>query len=245
MIIVYNVYINYIYIYINYIHVYIYIKLLDITILFIIYFNSINCICSSILNMNMNTNMNEDCYDMQDKGDIQDDGEEGEEGDECCDMRDDSNCDDGNEGETCCDMHDECDMHSDRDRDITMEIESIELNGNYYYAPDFEIMSYDEKCEKCIECAFCKRSLYDYSYNVITDNKSLLNDNKIIIGKCGHMFHKDCMDSWIKCGNSICPIDKVAWEEYRIADHYTSLPIVNKVNKKHNYRFYNVNKYKF
>jgi hypothetical protein len=193
-------------------------------------------------------NEDDDCYDMQEKGDMHDDG----------------NRDDGNEGETCCDMHDECDEgdeceegeegdmydddNSDRDGnrdegDITMEIESIELNGNYYYAPDFEIMSYDEKCEKCIECAFCKRSLYDYSYNVITDNKSLLNDNKIIIGKCGHMFHKDCMDSWIKCGNSICPIDKVAWEEYRIADHYTSLPIVNKVNKKHNYRYYNVNKY--
>jgi hypothetical protein len=126
---------------------------------------------------------------------------------------------------------------------ITMEIESIELCGNYYYAPDFEIMSYDDKCEKCIECAFCKRSLYEYSYNIITDNKSLLNDNKVIIGKCGHMFHKDCMDSWIKCGNTICPIDKVTWEEYRIADHYTSLPIVNKVKKNNNYRFYNVNKY--
>jgi len=127
---------------------------------------------------------------------------------------------------------------------IKIEIESIELDGNYCYAPDFEIMTYDEKPTVCTECAFCKRNLYEYSYNIITDNKSLLNDNKVIIGKCGHMFHKDCMDSWLKCGNAICPIDKVTWEEYRIADHYTSLPIVNKKNYyKHNYKGINKNGY--
>ena len=128
--------------------------------------------------------------------------------------------------------------------DTIIEIESIELDGNYCYAPDFEIMTYDEKPTVCTECAFCKRNLYDYSYNIITDNKSLLNDNKVIIGKCGHMFHKDCMDSWLKCGNAICPIDKVTWEEYRIADHYTSLPIVNKKTYyKHNYKGINKNEY--
>ena len=125
-----------------------------------------------------------------------------------------------------------------------IEIESIELDGNYCYAPDFEIMTYDEKPTVCTECAFCKRNLYEYSYNIITDNKSLLNDNKVIIGKCGHMFHKDCMDSWLKCGNAICPIDKVTWEEYRIADHYTSLPVVNKKTYyKHNYKGINKNEY--
>ena len=128
--------------------------------------------------------------------------------------------------------------------DTIIEIESIELDGNYCYAPDFEIMTYDEKPTVCTECAFCKRNLYDYSYNIITDNKSLLNDNKVIIGKCGHMFHKDCMDSWLKCGNAICPIDKVTWEEYRIADHYTSLPVVNKKTYyKHNYKGINKNEY--
>jgi ferredoxin len=137
-----------------------------------------------------------------------------------------------------------CDDMPDRGCDdinqIIMEIESIELSGNYYYAPDFDIMSYDDKCEKCIECAFCKRNLYEYSYNIITDNKRLLNDNKVIIGKCGHMFHKDCMDSWLKCGNTICPIDKVTWEEYRIADNYTTLPIVSKKSYRYskNFKYY-------
>ena len=136
-------------------------------------------------------------------------------------------------------------MDKEHVNQITMEIESIDLNGNYCYAPDFDIMSYDDKCEKCTECAFCKRNLYEYSYNIITDNKSILNDNKVIIGKCGHMFHKDCMDSWLKHGNTICPIDKVTWEEYRIADNYTALPIVNKKkhNNKYRYRYSKVCKY--
>lgn len=167
--------------------------------------------------------------DEEGEGDFMD--EEGE----CMDEDEDGVCMDDDEDGVCMDDDGEC---VDQ---ITMEIESIDLNGNYYYAPDFEIMSYDDKHEKCIECAFCKRNLYDCSYNIITDNKSLLNDNKVIIGKCGHMFHKDCMDSWLSHGNTICPIDKVTWEEYRIADNYTTLPIVNK--KKHNYKYkYRYNK---
>ena len=163
--------------------------------------------------------------DEEGEGDFMDENSEGEcvdEEGECVDEDEEGVCMDCDEEGVCMDQ-------------ITMEIESIDLNGNYHYAPDFEIMSYDDKCEKCVECAFCKRNLYDYSYNIITDNKSLLNDNKVIIGKCGHMFHKDCMDSWLSHGNTICPIDKVTWEEYRIADNYTTLPIVNK--KKHNYKY--------
>lgn len=139
-----------------------------------------------------------------------------------------------NDGYDCDDMGEQRGSMSDNLGDcvIEIEIESIELNGNYSYAPDFEIVTYDDKHEICTECAFCKRNLYEYSYNVITDNKSLLNDNKIAIGKCGHMFHKDCMDSWLKCGNTICPIDKVTWEEHRIADNYTALPIISKNKKK-------------
>ncbi len=181
------------------------------------------------ISMNGVFNEEEDCCDMPDGG---------------CDDMPDGGCDDMPDG-GCDDMPDGgCDDMPDRGCDdinqIIMEIESIELSGNYYYAPDFEIMSYDDKCEKCIECAFCKRNLYEYSYNIITDNKRLLNDNKVIIGKCGHMFHKDCMDSWLKCGNTICPIDKVTWEEYRIADNYTTLPIVSKKSYRYskNFKYY-------
>ncbi len=157
-----------------------------------------------------------------------------------------SECMDEDGESECMNGESECmDEDGDHVNQIIMEIESIDLNGNYCYAPDFEIMSYDDKCEKCTECAFCKRNLYEYSYNIITDNKSILNDNKVIIGKCGHMFHKDCMDSWLKHGNTICPIDKVTWEEYRIADNYTALPIVNKKkhNNKYRYRYGKVCKY--
>jgi hypothetical protein len=219
---------------------------------------------SSNLNMDNKHNMHEDEYkdnDMQENKDKDmqenkdNDMQENEVKDKDNDMQENEDKDMHENEDKDNDMHENDDdmqengcnnMHKDNEDsscEITMEIESIEINGNYYYAPDFEIISYDEKHEKCTECAFCKRSLYEYSYNIITDNKSLLNDNKVIIGKCGHMFHKDCMDSWIKCGNTICPIDKVTWEEHRIADYYTSLPVVNKIKKNNNYRFYNVNKY--
>jgi hypothetical protein len=191
--------------------------------------------------INIIINEDKDLVHMDEEGEGECMDEEGEcmdEEGEC--MDEEGECmDEEGEGEGM-DEEGECmdeEGEGDHVNQITMEIESIELNGNYCYAPDFEIMSYDDKCEKCTECAFCKRNLYEYSYNIITDNKSILNDNKVIIGKCGHMFHKDCMDSWLKHGNTICPIDKVTWEEYRIADNYTALPIINK--KKHN------NKYKF
>ena len=128
-------------------------------------------------------------------------------------------------------------------------IESFEIRGNYSYAPDFATssVSYDDDKKVCTECAFCKRDITEYSYNVITDNKSLFNDNNIIIGKCGHIFHKDCMDKWIECGNIICPIDKLNWEQYRIADNYTSIPLIeakpttgyNKYNYKQKYNYKN------
>jgi hypothetical protein len=194
-----------------------------------------DCINGNCCDMNdVSGRSDDDCCDMNDVS--------GRSADDCCDMNDVS----GRSAGDCCDMNDVsgrsagdcCDMNDVSGRSagdccnnlnqIIMEIESIELNGNYCYAPDFEIMSYEDNDEKCTECAFCKRNLYEYSYNIITNNKSLLNDNKVIIGKCGHMFHKDCMDSWLKCGNTICPIDKVTWEEYRIADYYTSLPILSK-----------------
>ena len=133
-------------------------------------------------------------------------------------------------------------------------IESFEITGSYSYAPDFATatVSYDDDKKVCTECAFCKRDITEYSYNVITDNKSLFNDNSIIIGKCGHIFHKDCMDKWIECGNIICPIDKLNWEPYRIADDYTSMPLIEaksathctkyKYNHKHKYNYSSYNK---
>lgn len=131
---------------------------------------------------------------------------------------------------------------------LTIEsIESFEINGNYSYAPDFATttVSYDDDKKVCTECAFCKRDITEYSYNVITDNKSLFNHNSIIIGKCGHIFHKDCMDKWIECGNMICPIDKVNWEAYRIADEYTSIPLIEAKPSKVPLAAPRYNKYKY
>ena len=109
-----------------------------------------------------------------------------------------------------------------------MEVIKLDICGYYYYKPDFEIKKYrdeDPKNEK--DCVICKRSLYDPSYDQITDNSKLQNSQEIIIGKCGHCYHSDCMGKWLNAGNKICPIDKVEWQTHRIADSMTKLVLMN------------------
>ena len=81
------------------------------------------------------------------------------------------------------------------------------------------------------DCIICKRSLYEPSYDQITDNTKLLNEQDIIIGKCGHCYHYDCMQKWLNAGNKNCPIDKVEWHTHRVADSMTKLVLFN--NKKY------------
>jgi hypothetical protein len=114
-----------------------------------------------------------------------------------------------------------------------MEIIKFDACGYYYYKPDFEVKNYSDTCETKNEkdCIICKRSLYEPSYDQITDNTKLLNEQDIIIGKCGHCYHHDCMQKWLNAGNKNCPIDKVEWHTHRVADSMTKLVLFN--NKKY------------
>ena len=116
-----------------------------------------------------------------------------------------------------------------------MEVIKFDACGYYYYKPDFEVKSYTDtsegKNENEKECIICKRSLYEPSYDQITDNNKLLNEQEIIIGKCGHCYHYDCMQKWLNSGNKNCPIDKVEWHTHRVADSMTKLVLFN--NKKY------------
>jgi hypothetical protein len=124
-----------------------------------------------------------------------------------------------------------------------LSILKADIVGYYLFKPDFEIKSYsDEKDANKLktdnletECVICKRSIYEPSYEHITDNSKLQEDPQIIIGKCGHIYHNDCMTKWLSTGNKTCPIDKVEWQTYRVADSITKLVLesakVNKVNK--------------
>jgi len=115
-----------------------------------------------------------------------------------------------------------------------MSILKADIVGYYSFKPDFEIKSYSEKDDKSkTECVICKRSIYEPSYEHITDISKLQEEPQLIIGKCGHIYHNDCMTKWLNTGNKTCPIDKVEWQTYRVADSITKLILESaKVNKR-------------
>ena len=113
-----------------------------------------------------------------------------------------------------------------------MEVLKLDIIGSYSYKPDIEIVSYDgNNSQYTKECVICKRSLLEPSYETLSDNKNISNETEILIGKCGHVFHGDCLCTWLKT-SECCPIDKVKWCLHRVADTTTKLVMYN--NSSHN-----------
>lgn len=118
-----------------------------------------------------------------------------------------------------------------------MEILKLDIIGSYSYKPDIEIASYEGESAKYIkECIICKRGLMEPSYETLSDNKNIMNEEDILIGKCGHMFHGDCLTKWLKT-SECCPIDKVKWCLHRVADTTTKLVLYENYNKNYKKRY--------
>lgn len=112
-----------------------------------------------------------------------------------------------------------------------MEVLKLDIVGSYSYKPDVVVASYGEKNVKYEkECIICKRDLIDPSYEILSDNKNMTCENKIMIGKCGHMFHNECLKNWLK-NCECCPIDKVKWHLDHVADTTTKLILLDVKNK--------------
>lgn len=108
-----------------------------------------------------------------------------------------------------------------------MEIVKLDVHGYYFYRPDLQMENYDKHVDKkklLSDCAICKRSILDSSYEAITNLEYVGLQTQVTIGKCGHMFHTECINNWIKT-NNICPIDKIGWQTFRIADTQTKLTL--------------------
>ena len=118
-----------------------------------------------------------------------------------------------------------------------MRVISSNIFGSYSYKPDIDIRNYENGQEvtkkAIIECVICRRNLCEPSYETITDNKKIFRETDITIGKCGHLFHSDCIDEWLKKCDK-CPIDNVKWCFHREIDSTTRLVIDNKDNNKNN-----------
>jgi SUMO ligase MMS21 Smc5/6 complex component len=80
---------------------------------------------------------------------------------------------------------------------VPFEINSMNIISKWKYSC---------KNEECI----CSRNLQAPTKCELT-SKKITND--IIIGKCGHGFHKKCIEEFIKSYN-VCPIDKLPFEEH-------------------------------
>lgn len=59
-------------------------------------------------------------------------------------------------------------------------------------------------------CAICRKNLMEPSHEDIKKNKEI---HAVSTGQCGHSFHAECVDQWVKTGQIICPIDKTPWNK--------------------------------
>ena len=57
------------------------------------------------------------------------------------------------------------------------------------------------------ECTICRCSLNENSLSYQTKGLS----SYVIVGECGHSFHKECLEGWIK-ENPRCPICAQKWK---------------------------------
>jgi hypothetical protein len=63
-------------------------------------------------------------------------------------------------------------------------------------------------------CTICKRDLMAPTLENMNNGITV---SKVALGKCGHAFHSECIDKYIRTSVS-CPIDMTPWNLERILD---------------------------
>lgn len=106
-----------------------------------------------------------------------------------------------------------------------MEVLKINFVGYYDYDPIAKLKQY--YCDEGViatdtQCHICKENILNYSTNISSNINKLFYKEAIVLGTCGHMFHKNCMFEWSK-RNDTCPIDNVYWQYDRDLDTMSNL----------------------
>lgn len=57
------------------------------------------------------------------------------------------------------------------------------------------------------ECTICRNNLNEDSHTYQAKGLSSF----VVIGECGHAFHQECLENWIKI-NPICPVCTLPWK---------------------------------
>ena len=97
---------------------------------------------------------------------------------------------------------------------IPINIKSMDLKFSWSYpATD----SSDGKC------TLCKKDIMSVTFEDI--NKGQLR-SRIVSGTCGHSYHQQCMDNFIKTNDSVCPIDGTPWNG-RVLDDVSKITTSN------------------
>lgn len=78
---------------------------------------------------------------------------------------------------------------------------SIEINKINIVAT----WDYNTNNKDCV----CGKSLHFPS--TVQIDKHNIDRNNIAFGDCGHAFHKECINAYLKTNNNTCPLDQKYW----------------------------------
>ena len=61
------------------------------------------------------------------------------------------------------------------------------------------------------ECPICRNDLMECSIQCQASKSDIELSQPCINKNCGHAFHKDCIDMWLK-NQPVCPLCNTSWE---------------------------------